>query len=315
MKKVSIILTLILLIIVVYYVIQLTDNDENNKEPLYANELKEYSDNVKQLIIDKHYAFNSTSVDTDWVNNNLESNIKCKEIYYFNEEVLLHECKINDTTLYYYNKIYEKLNDEYLEEYEKIKNEKVEIEKGKLLSDIVTIDLELGIDSIDECTKNGICDIGTPLAIQVGDNLIYKFYVISDDGEKVKLLMDKNLINMIEWAESINSEGPVVALNQLNENTKNWNNISLRNYKISDGNKSYNDFFVESRAILPSYSDINTIMKNELVKSDNNGYWLINGDSNKSFNAYIINNKGELKSVDISVNDYGIRPVISVYKY
>ena len=313
MKKLSIFLTILLLIIVGYFVY---NNYFKKEEKSFYNELNDYSKKIIETINNQNYLLETTKLDIEWINENLKSNISCEEIYYSNEsKILLHNCYIDDKGPYYfYDKEYE-LNDEYNKLYEKIKNEKIEIEKGNLLSDIATIDLSLGIDSIDECTKDGMCEIGTPLAIKVGDNLTYKFYVISDNGEKVKLMMDKNLINMIEWAESINSEGPTVALNQLNENTKNWNNISLKKYKISDGNKSYDDFYIESRAILPSYSELNTIIKNDWIKSDNNGYWLVNGDSNKSFNAYIIDNKGELKSVDISGDDYGIRPVIEVYKY
>ena len=99
MKKIgsmlSILLTLILVIFVGYYVY----NEFFDKEEINPNELKlrEYSNQVKDVINNNDYAFETTLVDNDWLEQKINSDVICQEVYYSNEnEVLLHRCSISN---------------------------------------------------------------------------------------------------------------------------------------------------------------------------------------------------------------------------
>ena len=182
MKKLSVILTLILVIFVGYFVYnEYFKKVETNP---YENTLRDYSNQVLATIKNNNYLLETTKIDTDWLNSKLDSLVSCQEIYYSNEnKILLHKCSINDIGSYYfYDKIYEQNTDEYNNLYETIKSQKIEIEKGILLKDLATIDLNLNITEIDNCVNEGICEPGTPLLIQVNDVETYQFYVLKDDG-------------------------------------------------------------------------------------------------------------------------------------
>ncbi len=316
MKKLSVILTLILIIFVGYYVYnEYFKKVETNP---YENTLRDYSNQVLATIKNNNYLLETTKIDTDWLNSKLESLVSCQEIYYSNEDkILLHNCSINDNGSYYfYDKMYEQ-NNEYNNLYETIKNQKIEIEKGMLLKDLATIDLNLNITEVDDCVNEGICEPGTPLLIQVNDVDTFKFYVLEDDGEKVKLIMAENLVNNIVYAPSDNLDGPTEALTYLKKETDTWTNLEERNVKISDENKdkAYTDIYEKLRATLPSYNDVYKF-KNEKYLYDNlnsnSGYWLSTA-TNKSFYAWsVVNN--DIKATDVSIETLGIRPVIEIYK-
>ena len=318
MKKLSVILTLILIIFVGYYVYnEYLKKVETNP---YENTLRDYSNQVLSTIKNNNYLLETTKIDTDWLNSKLDSLVSCQEIYYSNEnKILLHKCSINDIGSYYfYDKIYDQNTGEYNNLYETIKNQKIEIEKGTLLKDLATIDLSLNISEVDNCVNEGICEPGTPLLIQVNDIDTYKFYVLKDNGEKVKLIMAENLVNNIVYAPSDNLEGPTEALNYLKKETDDWTNLEERNVKISDENKEkvYTDIYEKLRATLPSYSDVYKFKREKYLYDNLNngsGYWLSTA-TNKSFYAWsIVNN--DIKATDVSIESLGIRPVIEVYKY
>ena len=316
MKKLSVILTLILIIFVGYYVYnEYFKKVETNP---YENTLRDYSNQVLATIKNNNYLLETTKIDTDWLNSKLESLVSCQEIYYSNEDkILLHNCSINDNGSYYfYDKMYEQ-NNEYNNLYETIKNQKIEIEKGMLLKDLATIDLNLNITEVDDCVNEGICEPGTPLLIQVNDVDTFKFYVLEDDGEKLKLIMAEDLVNNIVCAPSDNLDGPTEALTYLKKETDTWTNLEERNVKISDENKdkAYTDIYEKLRATLPSYNDVYKF-KNEKYLYDNlnsnSGYWLSTA-TNKSFYAWsVVNN--DIKATDVSIETLGIRPVIEIYK-
>lgn len=320
MKKLSVFLTILLLVMIGYYVYNnyFVKKEESN----FSSLLIYYGEQIKTKINEKNYLLETTKLDNDWAKENVDSNISCEEIYYSNEDkVLLHNCYIGNVGPYYFydDKQYQ-LNDEYNKLYEEIKNEKVEIDKGILLSDLATIDLNLNINKIDDCASTGVCKVGTPFIIQVNEIETYKFYVLSDDGEKVNLIMDKNIKDFVQWAPNFNSDGPISAIEQLQQETSDWTNLLERNYKISDENedKAYKDFYIKSRSILPTYSLISNTLDSKFVYENlnkNSGYWITKANPLKSFNAYIVNSDGVIQLVDISSEDYGIRPVITVYKY
>ncbi len=315
MKKLSVILTLILLIIIGYSVYNnFLKKEETN--PIEKT-LKDYSIQVSDLVKTGNYLLETTDIDVDAINEKIDSTVSCQEIYYSTEgKVLLHNCTINNSGNYYfYDKVYEQ-NDEYNKLYEGIKSQKRSVEKGKLLFELATIDLNLGVETIDSCVTNGICKAGTPFVIQVNDLEDYKFYVLEDDGEKVKLIMNKNLVNKVMYAPSDNLEGPTEAITYLKNQTNNWTNIESRNVKIVDDNNKYHDIYENMRATLPTYSDINKL-KNEKYLYDNlesgSGYWL-STSSSKSFYAWSVTNN-EITTTDVSLENLGIRPVITIYKY
>ena len=75
------------------------------------------------------------------------------------------------------------------------------------------------------CLTDGTtCKAGTPVAIKVNENETYRFYVLKEENNKVTLIMDRNLGDNVAWyagESSDNSHGPVTALNELKERTKN----------------------------------------------------------------------------------------------
>ena len=316
MKKLSVILTLILIIFIGYYVYnEFLKKEETNP---YEDTLKLYSNQVLDTVKNNNYLFETTQIDIDWLNDKLDSLVSCKEIYYSNDnKILLHDCSINGVgNYYYYDKLYEQVNDEYNSIYENVKNQSIEIEKGTLLSEVATIDLNLGITEIDECVNNGLCQVGTPFAISVNDYKNYKFYVIEDDGEKVKLIMSQNIANKVMYAPSDNLEGPTEAISYLKKQTNDWTNITERNIKIVDDNNKYKNVYENMRATLPTYTDISKIENQNFIYDNLKtevGYWL-STSSSKSFYAWSVTNN-EITTTDVSLENLGIRPVVTLYKY
>ena len=322
MKKsniLSIILVVILLSFLGYYLYQ---QNKPKEVKSYETKLVSYSNDIKKLISNSDYSFSSTLIDGDWLKNNLESNIKCSEVYYSNDDkVLLHDCEVpnEEGKYYFYDKVYTEENAEYKNIYDTIKNQEIVVEKGNLLSNLATIDLSLGIEEIDPCVDEGACPTGTEFAIQVNDTTSYRFYVLTDDGEKVELVMDHNLVNHITWAPSDNGDGPTDALEQLQKATESWTNIPLRNYRISDDNvgEVYDDIHIKTRAIIPSYTklvEIDPVLPNWLYSNLDNGYWLSSASKSMSFYAWVVKNDGTIDTADVSSEDYGIRPLIVLYK-
>lgn len=81
-----------------------------------------------------------------------------------------------------------------------------------------------------ECMEKGeICTPGEQIfAIKVNDNEIQNFYVLSDDGNKVTLIMDRSFSVTSRWyAQDDNSIGPLTALERINQLTSGWENISV----------------------------------------------------------------------------------------
>lgn len=82
---------------------------------------------------------------------------------------------------------------------------------------------------------------GDKYECEVRKNLKYYFYVISiNDDETINLLMDRNLcLNgncIFNWGEDgkKNEDGPIVAMQNLYEMTKDWTNVSPISFTYSD---------------------------------------------------------------------------------
>lgn len=324
-KGLSIFLTILLLAMVGYYIYKNLKPEEKIDQNIIT--LQNHSNKIKQTIQQLDINFDKTLIDNNWIEDNVESDIVCDEIYYsIDNQVLLHGCDINTKKYYFYNnKLYEENDPEYQNFYNTIKSQQPEIDKGTLLKDLATIDLELNIDEINSCVDTGVCEIGTVFAIQVNDTEVYKFYVLDDDGEKVNLIMDKNIINSSMWAPSDNLEGPSEAITKLKESTNDWTNLPLRSYKIEDDNKKkiYSDIYNPMHATLPSYTDISKVVQDDKIpswllenidSSKTSGYWLSSASSSMSFYAWAVENK-KIDVSDVSSENLGIRPVITLYKY
>ena len=109
------------------------------------------------------------------------------------------------------------------------------------------------ITTNNSCLTDGICENGTKLNVKVNEKENYDFYVIKDDGEELTLIMNKNLGNTVAWitkedyevaggtnyGEYGNNElGPLTALKQLEDLTKEWTNIPAYNYTLEDDKPS-----------------------------------------------------------------------------
>lgn len=97
------------------------------------------------------------------------------------------------------------------------------------------------LTSEDDCINEGkgICNPGVLVNVQVKDSKNYNFYVISDDGNELTMIMDRNLGN-VAWVNNVdyndaanfgyagnNNKGPITVLNFLNKQTKDWDNIPI----------------------------------------------------------------------------------------
>ena len=117
---------------------------------------------------------------------------------------------------------------------------------------LVTTSELLGVTEINSCVEKGkVCEVnGTDpiaFAIKVNEDKTYKFYVISDDGDKVTLIMDRNIGSKVAWVSKSdytkaggsetdygttgnNNKGPITVLNYLNRKinseTETWTNIA-----------------------------------------------------------------------------------------
>ena len=102
---------------------------------------------------------------------------------------------------------------------------------GKTISEIGTTTFSCVTSG--KCTQEEI-NTGIKVNVQVNDKKSYDFYVVADDGEKLTLIMDRNLGNRVAWYkdnddttnDESNNLGPVTALKYLNSETETWSNIA-----------------------------------------------------------------------------------------
>lgn len=211
------------------------------------------------------------------------------------------------------------------------------------------------LTSEDDCIndRKGICNPGTLVNVQVNDSKNYNFYVISDDGNELTMIMDRNLYSdedvangtqNVAWIsaedyESANSEegdniscdyeacfdeGPVTALNALKERTNDWTNIDEREYIVEHSlyGSEYYSIIRTMRARLLTTKEAMSEVLGCNYQPGNCISWLYNGstsywtsDMNPSLiaTAQSIRNGGNIS--DVGVTSYsGIRPVITVPK-
>ncbi|MBQ2909185.1 MAG: hypothetical protein IJE53_00090 [Bacilli bacterium] len=119
---------------------------------------------------------------------------------------------------------------------------------------------------INDCVKKGnICSAdeiykGVEVEIAVNDKTKQRFYVISNDEKEMTLMMNKNIAPKVDWHDNlINIYGPDIALIELSERTKSWDNISLiSNFSYDDTGKILFETKCQGEIKEPNYDCSNT---------------------------------------------------------
>ena len=192
-----------------------------------------------------------------------------------------------------------------------------------------------GIMSSDSnCINEGICEIGTKINVQVNSNKTYDFHVIKDTGTQLTLIMDRNLGTDVAWytsEEHNNTQGPLTALDALENKTSGWVNVPTYSYTLQDdggGNKYSAISRTNVRARLLSYTEASEILAlydGEMptwlygnlkdVSPSEIGYWLSSAYADSDYYAYVIYSLGEIAYVSANVSiGGGVRPVIILNK-
>ena len=185
---------------------------------------------------------------------------------------------------------------------------------------------------IASCLTSGTtCPVGTKFTVQVNETETKNFYVISDNDNKVTLLMDTNIGEDVSWISNSDygltdngclfepyecassDKGPSTALNYLESQTSSWTNIPNFNYTYIDENtpKAYDDIFKKGvKARLLTHLEANAIVQNEWAHGY---YWLSTSVGYNSSSAWLVENMGTI--VSSNVNDScGVRPIIEIAK-
>ena len=174
---------------------------------------------------------------------------------------------------------------------------------------------------------------------------MYKFYVISDDGEELTLMMSKNLGSKVAWINETDyvtedakdevpntchhsvcvDEGPITAINYLHELTdEEWSNIALKTYTYNGlsatGDKRfYEDITRTMRARMIARKEFDAIAK---ANAEGVPTYMLDGGAmywtTTAYSDYMACyvNEGELTygAVDVSSGRRYIRPVIELSK-
>ena len=191
------------------------------------------------------------------------------------------------------------------------------------------------LTSTNNCINGGICSSGTSINVKVNSSENYNFYVISDDGEELTLLMDQNLGGTVAWGVA-SSTGPLTALEALKERTDSWTNIESYSYTLTDdgGGPKYEPIEVtdvrsrlltrtEAKSLgcstssgsCPEYLYKNLYSAN--TEDEPGGYWLSGAFFNIDNLVHRMQYTGyatESYSTCAIANTTGIRPVIKVTK-
>ncbi len=214
------------------------------------------------------------------------------------------------------------------------------------------------ITTNNTCLTDGICENGTKLNVKVNEKENYDFYVIKDDGEELTLIMNKNLVDTVAWISQTDYEesggtnygeygnnelGPLTALKQLEDLTKEWTNIPAYNYTLEDDRPSKLIESVELseinyqpikrtnvKARLPMLTDIidfialttgevPTYLYENLVEAteagQHGGYWLSTTASYSMVSFYVhCEGAFDVNWISNSEDFIGLRPVIKISK-
>lgn len=189
-------------------------------------------------------------------------------------------------------------------------------------------------------------NIGNAYDCEVKPGVNNRFYILSTEGNKVNLIMNNNIcedgtistesnVCYAPWilkedydsanideteceSDVCNDEGPITAINYLNQATSSWINIENLNEIYDDANGKYTDFKLNGKARIPTKSEIigagyTTSTPNWLIGS----YWLFTTNETYFNYAYFMNENSLNDSGRLldNLNSLGVRPVITVSKY
>jgi len=113
------------------------------------------------------------------------------------------------------------------------------ITTGPIVNPYITSTHACVTDTSMVCSDADIkSDDGILVNVKVNDTQNYDFYVVSDTGSELTLIMDRNLGNTVAWYADTadNSYGPTTALKHLNSETAGWTNILAIGSYIYDNN-------------------------------------------------------------------------------
>ena len=181
------------------------------------------------------------------------------------------------------------------------------------------------LSSENDCIKAGnTCSIdeikaGIKVNVKVNDADNYDFYVISDDGEELTLIMNKNLGDRVGFSSWYNS-APNIAIEALKTRTETWTNIPEREYTYSDADYSSVTETMRVRIITKTEAEnfyvaegnwLNENLSLENTVEKHAGYWTT------SMN-YMVIAPGTFTITDFNGPNYskafGVRPVITLSK-
>jgi len=128
--------------------------------------------------------------------------------------------------------------------------EDCEIILGPIVNPYITSAHACVTDSNVVCSETDIkSDEGILVNVKVNDNENYDFYVVSDTGSELTLIMNKNIGSAVSWISKTdynddtnygsygnNNKGPITSLNYLNSETAGWANISAIESYTYDNN-------------------------------------------------------------------------------
>ena len=212
---------------------------------------------------------------------------------------------------------------------------------SQLAVNVIDVDAKACLTKGTKCPVN--TEEGTKFTIRVNDEQTEDFYVLADDGNKVTLIMNKNLGNTVAWYEdsSDNSYGPITALTYLQSQTNDWTNlapivINKFDYDEREDAQLPNNQSFTMYARLPKYSEIHAINNSAILSNtpwlyinlhgtgdntaDSNGnyksgYWTSAANSGDPRHARFVDFDGLLYSHTVNYdNRHGVRPVIELSK-
>jgi len=158
--------------------------------------------------------------------------------------------------------------------------------------------------------------VGSVYSCDLGDGA-RTFYVLREDGDNVKLIMNENL-GYSAWAESgDNSEGPVTANAYLASQTSGWTKLSQSQITLPDA-QDIADAMGDSEWADNNYTGTygpDWMITNLGAAAVPYGYWTSTPNSGDSYSAWRVTFYGRLEGSSVDyVDRNGVRPVITISK-
>jgi len=161
--------------------------------------------------------------------------------------------------------------------------------------------------------------VGSVYTCDLGDGA-RTFYVLKEDEDNVKLIMNENLGGTVAWIESgDNHEGPVTASAYLTSQTSGWTKLTQNQITLPDaqdladamGDTEWNDANYTGK-VGPTWMYVNLDENNSEYAYI---YWTSTPYSNNSYTAWCMTSNGSTSICSAhAYHDSGVRPVITISK-